>query len=239
MGNQTGRSAVDVETNAVPTPQQNRRPQQSRSDASVQSVDDVRSSGKTVRSRDRPPPPERKTSLITAYEEQVKEKLFLRKEAQDQKANFRDAILEDRRQAREHRERARIQEGIEAMRRARADCHSTLLAEMVKIGKKNGTLIQAVSEEYLEQLSSPTTLRIWDLIAVNLQDSGIQCTPLEAKVQWDSIAWGYLLIADHNDDCGATVYFDMTAEERIWSGLPPNFPKSWYDDIKAFYPRPL
>ncbi|KAL3701023.1 hypothetical protein R1sor_019045 [Riccia sorocarpa] len=77
MGNQIGRSAVDVETNAW----------------------------KTVRSRDRPPPPERRTSLITAYEEQVKEKLFLRKEAQDQKANFRDAILEDRRQAREQRDR--------------------------------------------------------------------------------------------------------------------------------------
>ncbi|KAL3677163.1 hypothetical protein R1sor_027111 [Riccia sorocarpa] len=102
--NATGRSAVDVETNTVRTPQQNRHPQQSRCDASVQSVDDVRSSGKTVRSRDRPPPPERKTSLITAYEEQVKEKLFLRKKAQDQKASFRDAILEDRRQAREQRE---------------------------------------------------------------------------------------------------------------------------------------
>ncbi|KAL3701557.1 hypothetical protein R1sor_019579 [Riccia sorocarpa] len=93
--------------------------------------------------------------------------------------------------------------------------------------EENGTLIQAVSEEYLEQLSSPTTFRIWDLIAANLQDSGVQCTPLEAKVQWDSLAWGYLLIADHSDDCGATVYFDMTAEERTWSGLPPNFPKSW------------
>ncbi|KAL3701307.1 hypothetical protein R1sor_019329 [Riccia sorocarpa] len=135
MGNQTGRSAVDVETNAVRTPQQNRVPQQSRGDASVQSVDDVRSSGKTVRSKDRPPPSERKTSLITAYEEQVKEKLVLRKEAQYQKASFRDAILEDRRQAREQRERARIQEGIEAMRRARADRRSTLLAEMVKTGK--------------------------------------------------------------------------------------------------------
>ncbi|KAL3679873.1 hypothetical protein R1sor_022829 [Riccia sorocarpa] len=55
MGNQTGRSTVDVETNAVPTPEQNRRPQQSRGDASVQSVEDVRSSGKTARSRDRPP----------------------------------------------------------------------------------------------------------------------------------------------------------------------------------------
>ncbi|KAL3691501.1 hypothetical protein R1sor_005152 [Riccia sorocarpa] len=73
MGNQTGHSAVDVESNAVRTPQQNQRPQQSRGDASVQSVDDVKSSGKTVRSRDRPPPPKRKTSLITAYEEQVKE----------------------------------------------------------------------------------------------------------------------------------------------------------------------
>ncbi|KAL3694571.1 hypothetical protein R1sor_008222 [Riccia sorocarpa] len=97
MGNQTGRSAVDVETNAVRTPQQNRVPQQSRGDASVQSVDDVRSSGKTVRSKDRPPPPERKTSIISAYEEQVKEKLVLKKEAQYQKASFRDAILEDRR----------------------------------------------------------------------------------------------------------------------------------------------
>ncbi|KAL3685495.1 hypothetical protein R1sor_003517 [Riccia sorocarpa] len=120
MGNQTGRSAVDVETNAVSAPQQNRRPQ---------------SSGKTVRSRDRAPPPERRTSLITTYEEQVKEKLVPRKEAQDQKASFRDAILGDRRQAREHRERARIQEGIEAMRMARADHRSTLMAEMVKTGK--------------------------------------------------------------------------------------------------------
>ncbi|KAL3693403.1 hypothetical protein R1sor_007054 [Riccia sorocarpa] len=102
-----------------------------------------RSSGKTVRSRDRPPPPERKTSLITAYEEQVKEKLFLRKEAQDQKASFKDAILEDRRQAREQRERARIQEGIEAMRRARADRRSTLLAEMVKTGKSMDEIHQA------------------------------------------------------------------------------------------------
>ncbi|KAL3689387.1 hypothetical protein R1sor_015696 [Riccia sorocarpa] len=104
MRNQTGRSAVDVETNAVPAPQQNQRPQQSRGDASVQSVDDVRSSGKTVRSRDIAPPLERRTSPITAYEEQVKEKLVLRKEAQDQKASFKDAILEDRRQAREQRE---------------------------------------------------------------------------------------------------------------------------------------
>ncbi|KAL3699776.1 hypothetical protein R1sor_017798 [Riccia sorocarpa] len=137
MGNQTGRSAVDVEANAAPTPQQNRRPQQSRGDPNVQSVDDVRSSGKTVRSRDRAPPPERKSSLIIAYEEHayVKEKLVLRKEAQDQKASFRDAILEDRRQAREEKERARIQEGIKAMRMARADRRSTLMAEMVKTGK--------------------------------------------------------------------------------------------------------
>ncbi|KAL3683230.1 hypothetical protein R1sor_001252 [Riccia sorocarpa] len=143
MGNQTGRSAVDVETNAVRTPQQTRRPQQSRGDASVQSVDDVMSSGKTVRSRDRPPPLERRTSLITAYEEQVKEKLFLMKEAQGQKANFMDAILEDRRHAREQRERARIQEGIEAMRRVTADRRSTLLAEMVKTGKSMDEIHQA------------------------------------------------------------------------------------------------
>ncbi|KAL3697822.1 hypothetical protein R1sor_011898 [Riccia sorocarpa] len=251
MGNQTGRSVVDVQTNVVPTPKQNRRPQQSRGDASVQSVEDVRSSGKTVRSRDRPPQPERKTSLITAYEEQVKEKLVLRKEAQDQKASFRDAILEDRRQAREQRERARIQEGIEAMRRARANRHSSLLAEMVKSGKSMDEIHQAFLlldsveerlsgvEESPSWLSSPTTLRIWDLIAANLQDSGVQCTPLEAKVQWDSLAWGYLLIADHSDDCGGTVYFDMTVEERTWFAQPPNFPKSWYDAIKAFYPRPL
>ncbi|KAL3701893.1 hypothetical protein R1sor_019915 [Riccia sorocarpa] len=116
---------------------------QSRGDASVQSVEDVRSSGKTVRSRDRPPPPERKTSLITAYEEQVKEKPVLRKEAQDQKASFRDAILEDRRQAREQRERARIREGIESMRSARADRRSTLLVEMVKTGKSMDEIHQA------------------------------------------------------------------------------------------------
>ncbi|KAL3681292.1 hypothetical protein R1sor_024248 [Riccia sorocarpa] len=87
MGNQSGRSAVDVETNAV------------------------------------------------------KEKLVLRKEAQDQKASFRDAILEDRRQARE--QRARIQEEIEAMRRARADRRSTLLAEMVKTRKSMDEIHQA------------------------------------------------------------------------------------------------
>ncbi|KAL3700146.1 hypothetical protein R1sor_018168 [Riccia sorocarpa] len=127
--------SVDVEANAARTPQQNRHPQQSKGDPSIQLVDDVRSSGKTVRTRDRTPPPERKTSLIIAYEEQVKEKLVLRKEAQDQKASFRDAILEDRRQAREQRERARIQKGIEAMCMARADRRSTLMAEMVKKGK--------------------------------------------------------------------------------------------------------
>ncbi|KAL3680300.1 hypothetical protein R1sor_023256 [Riccia sorocarpa] len=156
MKNQTGRSAVDVETNAVPAPQQNRRPQQSRADASVQSVDDVRSSGKTVRSRDRGSPPERKTSLIIAYEEQVKEKLVLRKEAQDQKSSFKDAILEDRRQAREERERSRIQEGIEAMRRARADRRSTLMAEMVKTGKSMNEILAAflLLDNVEEHLSS-------------------------------------------------------------------------------------
>ncbi|KAL3701028.1 hypothetical protein R1sor_019050 [Riccia sorocarpa] len=52
MGNQTARSMVDVEANTAQIPQQNRRPQQSRGDTSIQSVDDVRSSGKTVKSRD-------------------------------------------------------------------------------------------------------------------------------------------------------------------------------------------
>ncbi|KAL3681858.1 hypothetical protein R1sor_024814 [Riccia sorocarpa] len=86
----------------------------------------------------------------------VKEKLFLRKEAQDQKANFRDAILEDRRQAREQRERAIIQEGIEAMRRARADRSSTLLAEMVKTRKSMDEIHQAflLLDNVEERLSS-------------------------------------------------------------------------------------
>ncbi|KAL3687634.1 hypothetical protein R1sor_013943 [Riccia sorocarpa] len=165
MGNQTSRSTVDVETNAVPTPEQNRRSQQSRGDASAQSIEDVRSSGKTVRSRDRPPPPERKTSIITAYEEQVKEKLVLRKEAQNQKASFRDAIFEDRRQAREQRERARIQEGIEAMRRARADRRSTLLAEMVKTGKNMDEIHQAflLLDSVEESLSCSIMANVTDM----------------------------------------------------------------------------
>ncbi|KAL3697083.1 hypothetical protein R1sor_011159 [Riccia sorocarpa] len=89
--------------------------------------------GKNNRSRNRPPPPKRKTVLIIVYEEQVKEKL--RKETQDQKVSFGDTILEDRRQAREQRERAKIHEGIEAMCRARADRRSTFMAEMVKTEK--------------------------------------------------------------------------------------------------------
>ncbi|KAL3699210.1 hypothetical protein R1sor_017232 [Riccia sorocarpa] len=44
---------------------------------------------------------------------------------------------------RTERERARIQEGIEAMRRARADRRSTLLAEMVKTGKSMDEIHQA------------------------------------------------------------------------------------------------
>ncbi|KAL3683931.1 hypothetical protein R1sor_001953 [Riccia sorocarpa] len=103
-------------------------------DPNVQSVDDVRSR-KTVRSRDRALPQERKSSLITTYEEQLKERLVLRKEAQDQKSNFWDAILEDRRHARKQREKARIQERIEAMRRARADRRSTLMEKMMKTRK--------------------------------------------------------------------------------------------------------
>ncbi|KAL3687880.1 hypothetical protein R1sor_014189 [Riccia sorocarpa] len=79
MGNQTALSAVDVEANADEIPIENQRLQQSRGGASVHSVDDVRSSGKSRGSRDRPHGSERKTSLITTYEEQVKENLILRK----------------------------------------------------------------------------------------------------------------------------------------------------------------
>ncbi|KAL3693881.1 hypothetical protein R1sor_007532 [Riccia sorocarpa] len=197
MENQTARSAVDVEANAAQTSQQNRRPQQSRGDVSVQSVDDVMSSGKTIRSRDRPSPPERKTSLITAYEEQVKEKLVLKKEAQDQKASFRDAILEDRRHAREQRERepefkkeSRLCAGLERTaillytRRVEdravevssvVERSSDMAHERTLIDEENATLIQAVSGVYSSQIASPNTLRIWDLIVVNLQNSGVQC----------------------------------------------------------------
>ncbi|KAL3676405.1 hypothetical protein R1sor_026353 [Riccia sorocarpa] len=82
-------------------------------------------------------------------------------------------------------------------------------------------------------IASPSTLRIWDLIGVNMQNLGVQCMAAEAKAQWDSLAWRYLLISAHCHVCGEDI-FSKTVEERIWSGLPTVFPKSGYDDIKAF-----
>ncbi|KAL3690806.1 hypothetical protein R1sor_004457 [Riccia sorocarpa] len=92
----------------------------------------MRSSGRRG-GRDRPPPPERKNFLISAYEDQVKEKLILRKAAQEHKICFRDAILIDMRQAREAKQLARIAETIEAERRARANRRSILMAELAKV----------------------------------------------------------------------------------------------------------
>ncbi|KAL3702074.1 hypothetical protein R1sor_020096 [Riccia sorocarpa] len=81
----------------------------SRRGVSQHSGEDLRSSGRDRRprpGRDRPPTGERKNSLISAYEEQVKEKLVLRKAAQEHKVAFMDAILDDRRQTREAKQRA-------------------------------------------------------------------------------------------------------------------------------------
>ncbi|KAL3687067.1 hypothetical protein R1sor_013376 [Riccia sorocarpa] len=88
MGNQITRSAVDVEANMAQIPQENQRPQQSRGGASVQSVDDVRSSRKSRGSRDRLLPPERKTFLITTYEEQVKEIIGLEESCSRSEGKF-------------------------------------------------------------------------------------------------------------------------------------------------------
>ncbi|KAL3675879.1 hypothetical protein R1sor_025827 [Riccia sorocarpa] len=84
---------------------------------------------------DKQPQPDRKTSLISAYEKSVKEKNCLRKTSQQSKASFRDAVLEEKRLAREAQERYRIIDSLEIVRRARADRRSQLLAEMLKGGK--------------------------------------------------------------------------------------------------------
>ncbi|KAL3679717.1 hypothetical protein R1sor_022673 [Riccia sorocarpa] len=110
----------------------------SRGGVSQHSGEDLRSSGRDRPprpSRDRPPTGERKNSLISAYEDQVKEKLVLRKAAQEHKVIFRDAILDDRRQAREAKQRSRMADALELERRARADRRSILMAELVKGGK--------------------------------------------------------------------------------------------------------
>ncbi|KAL3684885.1 hypothetical protein R1sor_002907 [Riccia sorocarpa] len=116
--NQTARSALDVDDEPPEVRVGNARQVPSRGVGSQHSGEDMRSSGRRG-GRDKPPPPERKNSLISAYEEQVKEKLILRKAAQEHKICFRDAILIDRRQAREAKQLAKIAETIEAERRAR------------------------------------------------------------------------------------------------------------------------
>ncbi|KAL3697685.1 hypothetical protein R1sor_011761 [Riccia sorocarpa] len=95
FGNQTVRSALDVEEVQPVLQPQNAPHVPSRRGVSNQSGEELRSSG-----RDRPPISERKNSLISAYEDQVKEKLVLRKAAQEHKLICRDTILDDRRQDR-------------------------------------------------------------------------------------------------------------------------------------------
>ncbi|KAL3692254.1 hypothetical protein R1sor_005905 [Riccia sorocarpa] len=132
--NQTARSALDIDDEQPEILAGNARQVPSREGGNQQLGEDMRSSGRRG-GRDRPPPPERKNFLISAYEDQVKEKLILRKAAQEHKISFRDPILDDRRQAREAKQLARIAETIEAERRARAYRRSILMAELVKGGK--------------------------------------------------------------------------------------------------------
>ncbi|KAL3692747.1 hypothetical protein R1sor_006398 [Riccia sorocarpa] len=75
MGNQTARSAVDVEAIATEIPAENQRPQQSKGGESVQS----KSMSGLAERVEEVEGHERKTSLIIAYYEQVKEKLILMK----------------------------------------------------------------------------------------------------------------------------------------------------------------
>ncbi|KAL3691822.1 hypothetical protein R1sor_005473 [Riccia sorocarpa] len=92
----------------------------SRGGVSQHSGEDLRSSGRDRPSRpgrDRPPTCDRKNSLISTYEEEVKEKLVLQKAAQEHKVTFRDAILDDRRQAREAKQRSRMAKALEVERR--------------------------------------------------------------------------------------------------------------------------
>ncbi|KAL3685975.1 hypothetical protein R1sor_003997 [Riccia sorocarpa] len=73
----------------------------------------------------------------------VKEKLVLRKAAQEHKVTFRDAILDDRRQAREAKQRSRMADALELERRARADRRNILMAELVKGGKTMDDVVAA------------------------------------------------------------------------------------------------
>ncbi|KAL3685323.1 hypothetical protein R1sor_003345 [Riccia sorocarpa] len=136
--NQTARSALDVEDPQPEVEAPNVPQAPSRGGVSQHSGEDLRSSRRDRPprpGRDRPPTGERKNSLISAYKDQVKEKLVLRKAAQEHKVTFRDAILDDRRQAREAKQRSRMADALELERRARADRRSILMAELVKGGK--------------------------------------------------------------------------------------------------------
>ncbi|KAL3683128.1 hypothetical protein R1sor_001150 [Riccia sorocarpa] len=136
--NQTARSALDVEDPQPEVEAPNVPQAPSRGGVSQHSGEELRSSGRDRPprpGRDRPPTGERKNSLISAYEDQVKEKLVLRKAAQEHKVTFRDAILDDRRQAREAKQRSRMADALELERRARTDRRSILMAELVKSGK--------------------------------------------------------------------------------------------------------
>ncbi|KAL3676876.1 hypothetical protein R1sor_026824 [Riccia sorocarpa] len=136
--NQTARSALDVEDPQPEVEAPNVPQAPSRGGVSQHSGEDLRSSGRDRPprpGRDRPPTGERKNSLISAYEDQVKEKLVLWKAAQEHKVTFRDAILDDRRQAREAKQRSRMADTLELEHRARADRRSILMAELVKGGK--------------------------------------------------------------------------------------------------------
>ncbi|KAL3693872.1 hypothetical protein R1sor_007523 [Riccia sorocarpa] len=129
--NQTARSALDVEDPQPEVEAPNVPQAPSREGVSQHS------------GRDRPPTGKRKNSLISAYEDQVKEKLVLRKAAQEHKVTFRDAILDDRRHAREAKHRSRMAEALELERRARADRRSILMAELVKGGKTMDDVVAA------------------------------------------------------------------------------------------------
>ncbi|KAL3679024.1 hypothetical protein R1sor_021980 [Riccia sorocarpa] len=146
IANQTVRSALDVEDPQPDVEAPNVPQTPSRGGVSQHSGEDLRSSDRDRPhrpGRDRPPTGERKNLLISAYEEQVKEKLVLRKAAQEHKVTFRDAILDDRRQARKAKQISRMTEALEVERRAKADCRSILMTELVKGGKTMDNVAEA------------------------------------------------------------------------------------------------
>ncbi|KAL3698190.1 hypothetical protein R1sor_012266 [Riccia sorocarpa] len=97
IANQAARSALDVEDPQLEVEAPNVPQAPNRGGVNQHSSEDLRSSGRDRPprpGRDRPPTGEQKNSLISAYEEQVKKKLVLRKAAQEHKVTFRDAILD-------------------------------------------------------------------------------------------------------------------------------------------------